>query len=335
MDVGREEEKQEAEKTMQQYLDDAIISVNARRAKTEIMNESTTKRSNQKEQYSYEQFKRINTETLKESTSMDEAITEATTMLNELMLADKGKREAGPLESVIALSSTCTRMRAIASDMHYPLLRLVMPVNEDGEIMSSFISFLLREERRFDRIMVICASFSVLHDLRNATKELCLPPDDMRISNPKVSLHFPTIMGNYDVTTSIESLLFKHIHDELSTYGSQMFTARTIQEMHSLGYKWENNAYNYYGNGFICGERNQREVKIIFIVYLNNIDKPNCYVRLVSMRRYSGHVAEVTNQVRWYENLSTWLGIALRLYHDAIGWEDAKWEFEDGSTGDY
>jgi hypothetical protein len=124
--------------------------------------------------------------------------------------------------------------------------------------------------------MVICASFSVLCDMRNATKELRLPPDDMRISDPKVSLHFPTIIGNYDVTTLIESLLFKHIHDELSTNGSQMFTARTIQEMHSLGYKqWENHVYNYYGNGFICGERNQREVKIIFIVHLNNIDKPN------------------------------------------------------------
>jgi len=70
--------------------------------------------------------------------------------------------------------------------------------------------------------------------------------------------------------------------------------------------------------GFICGKYDQREVTINFIVYLNNIDKPNCYVQLVSTYRYSGYVEE-TQQVSWYENQSTWLGIALRLYQDTIG----------------
>ena len=119
---------------------------------------------------------------------------------------EEEKQEAKRYINGIALSSTCTRMRAIESEMRYPLLRLVMPVNEDEETMSSFISYLLREERKFDRITVICsesASLDVLRNLRNMTKELRLPPDDMRISDPKVSLHFPTILGgNYDVTTT-------------------------------------------------------------------------------------------------------------------------------------
>lgn len=89
--------------------------------------------------------------------------------------------------------------------------------------------------------------------------------------------------------------------------------------MSSLGYICEHHSYTETGRldicirtGFICGKYDQREVKINFIVYLNNIDKPNCYVQLVSMYRYSGYVKE-TLQVSWYENQSTWLGIVLRL----------------------
>jgi len=75
-----------------------------------------------------------------------------------------------------------------------PCLRIILPADEES--MSSFKSYLLREERRFDRISVICsesASLDVLRDLRNATKELRLPPDNWGTRDPKVHLLFPTI----------------------------------------------------------------------------------------------------------------------------------------------
>jgi hypothetical protein len=249
-------------------------------------------------------------------------------------------------------------MRAIESEMRYPLKRVVMPVNGDAD---SFISCIFRKERRFDRIIVICSeseSLDVICNLRNVTKEFSLPPDDMRISDPKVSLHFPTIGGNYDVTTLIESMLFKHIHDELSTNGPEMLRLMnkmsnafdgeqmfyTNQEMRSIGYVlWEPQiniksgrlvARNEYGHGFICGEEGQREVKIQFIIHLSNSRIFQCDVQLVSERRYSGYVANLTREERWHENQSTWLGIALRLYRDAIGWEDAEWDTEDDASDD-
>ena len=267
----------------------------------------------------------------------------------------------------IALSSTCTRMRAIESVMRYPLKRVVMPVNEDAD---SFISCIFRKERRFDRIIVICsesASLDVICNLRNATKELRLPPDDMSAGEPQVSLHFPTIGGSYDVTTSIESMLFKHIHDELSTNGPEMLrlmnkmktglegeqegihrTNRqmcyTNQEMRSIGYVlWEPQiniksgrvvARNGSGHGFICGEEDQREVKIQFIAQLSKSRMFHCDVQLVSERRFSGYVANLTREESWHENQSTWLGIALRLYRDAVGWEDAEWDTEDDASDD-
>ena len=40
----------------------------------------------------------------------------------------------------------------------------------------------------------------------------------------------------------------------------------------------------------------------------------------------------MTEEVSWHENQSTWLGIALRLYRHAIGWEDAEWDFDDASS---
>jgi hypothetical protein len=262
----------------------------------------------------------------------------------------------------IALSSTCTRMRAIESVLRYPLKRLMMPLN-NGDA-DSFISCIFRKERRFDRIIVICsesASLDVICNLRNVTKELSLPPDDMRISDPKVSFHVPTIGGNYDVTTLIESMLFKHIHYELSTNGPEMLRLmnkmktglegeqegiqfNTIQEMRSIGYVlWEPQiniksgrlvARNEFGHGFICGEEDQREVKIQFIVHLSKSRMFHCDVQLVSERRYSGYVANLTREERWHENQSTWLGIALRLYRDAIGWEDAEWDTEDDASDD-
>jgi hypothetical protein len=284
---------------------------------------------------------------------------------------EEEKKVAGRYMSVIALSSSCTRMRAIESEMRYPLLRIVLPLNEDEDSMSSFMSYLLREERRFDRIIVICsesASLNVLRDLRNATKEIRLPPDDMSAGEPKIGLHFPTIGGNYDETTLIESMLLKHIHDELSTNGPQIVRlmielktaleneqtgdvmARTNKEMRSLGYMCEDQSHIEngrvvarnlcFGNGFVCseqnqrGEQNQREVTINFIVYLNNIYKPNCGVQLVTTRRYSEYASGMTqqvSQVSWHENQSTWLGIALRLYRHAIGWEDAECDTDDTS----
>ena len=42
----------------------------------------------------------------------------------------------------------------------------------------------------------------------------------------------------------------------------------------------------------------------------------------------------MTEEVSWHENQSTWLGIALRLYRNAIGWEDAEWDTDDASSGD-
>ena len=48
---------------------------------------------------------------------------------------EENRQQAERYLSGIALSSTCTRMRAIASDMRYPLLLLVMPVNEDEEMI--------------------------------------------------------------------------------------------------------------------------------------------------------------------------------------------------------
>jgi hypothetical protein len=93
----------------------------------------------------------------------------------------------------------------------------------------------------------------------------------------KRTLLFPTIGVHDDVTTLFESNLLKHIHDELSTNGSQMMRlmnglktlleseqegdvmARANKEMCSLGYKCEhqssveigrvaakNNEYNEY-----------------------------------------------------------------------------------------
>ena len=62
----------------------------------------------------------------------------------------KEKLSAERYLSVISLSSTCTRMRAIESEMRHPLVMVVMPFNEDDESMSSFKSYLLREERRLD-----------------------------------------------------------------------------------------------------------------------------------------------------------------------------------------
>jgi len=275
---------------------------------------------------------------------------------------EEEKQEAKRYINGIALSSSCTRMRAIESEMRYPLLRLVMPVNEDEETMSSFISHLLHEEPRFDRISVICsesASLDVLCDLRNATKDLRTAPDRHGSMDPKVNLFFPTI-GYFDETYSVESNLLKYVHDELSTNGPEMMRlmnglktsleseqegdvmARTNQEMSSLGYKCEDQSHIeigrvvarnkvFIGNGFVCGEQNQREVTINFIVYLNNIDKPNCDVQLISMRVYSGYVADMTRRVSWHENQSTWLGIALRLNRSAICWKDAEWDTDDAS----
>jgi hypothetical protein len=40
----------------------------------------------------------------------------------------------------------------------------------------------------------------------------------------------------------------------------------------------------------------------------------------------------MTRDVSWDENQSTWLGIALRLYCNATGWEDAEWDFDDASS---
>ena len=275
---------------------------------------------------------------------------------------EEEKQEAKRYINGIALSSSCTRMRAIESEMRYPLLHLVMPVNEDEETMSSFISYLLREESRFDRISAICsesASLDVLCDLRNATKDLRTAPDRHGSMDPKVNLLFPTI-GYFDETYSVESNLLKYVHDELSTNGPEMMRlmnglktsleseqegdvmARANQEMSSLGYKCEDQSHIkigrvvarnkvFIGNGFVCGEQNQREVTINFIVYLNNIDKPNCDVQLISMRVYSGYVADMTRRVSWHENQSTWLGIALRLNRSAICWKDAEWDTDDAS----
>jgi len=108
--------------------------------------------------------------------------------------------------------------------------------------------------------------------------------------------------------------------------------ARTNQEMSSLGYKCEDQSHIeigrvvarnivFIGNGFVCGEQNQREVTINFVVHLNNLDKTNCDVQLVSTGIYSGYVADVTPRVSWHENQSTWLGIALRLYRESSDWE--------------
>jgi hypothetical protein len=115
-------------------------------------------------------------------------------------------------------------MRAIESEMRYPLLRIVLPLNKDEDSMSPFMSYLLREERRFDRIIVICsesASLDVLRDLRNATKEIRLPPDDMSAGEPKIGPYFPTIKC-FDETYSVVSNLLKYVHDELSTNGPEM-----------------------------------------------------------------------------------------------------------------
>ena len=226
---------------------------------------------------------------------------------------EEEKKVAERYMSVIALSSSCTRMRAIESEMRYPLLRIVLPLNEDEDSMSSFVSYLLREELRFDRIIVICsesASLDVLRNLRNVTKELRLPPDRHGFREPQVNLLFPTI-GYFDETYSVESNLLKYVHDELSTNGPQIVRlmielktaleneqtgdvmARTNKEMRSLGYMCEDQSHIeigrvvarnivFIGNGFVCGEQNQREVTINFVVHLNNLDKPNCDVRLVS-----------------------------------------------------
>ena len=126
--------------------------------------------------------------------------------------------------SIIALSSTCTRMRAIESEMRHPLLRVVMPFNDDEESMSSFKSYLLREEHRFDRINVICSEFAsldVLCELCNATKDLRTAPDRVYGTiEPKVKIHFPTIQ--VDATSWVESNLLKYIHNKLTTNGPQM-----------------------------------------------------------------------------------------------------------------
>ena len=280
---------------------------------------------------------------------------------------EEEKQEAKRYINGIALSSSCTRMRAIESEMRYPLLHLVMPVNEDEETMSSFISHLLHEEPRFDRISVICsesASLDVLCDLRNATKHLRTAPSPDRHGSmdPKVNLLFPTI-GYFDETYSVESNLLKYVHDELSTNGPEMMRlmnglktsleseqegdvmARTNQEMSSLGYKCEDQSHIeigrvvarnkvFIGNGFVCGEQNQRAVTINFVVHLNNLDKTNCNVQLVSTGIYSGYVSGMTPRVSWHENQSTWLGIALRLYRESSDWEDAEWDTDDASSGD-
>ena len=126
--------------------------------------------------------------------------------------------------SVIALSSSCTRMRAIESEMRHPLLRVVMPFNDDEESMSSFKSYLLREEHRFDRINVICSEFAsldVLCELCNATKDLRTAPDRVYGTiEPKVKIHFPTIQ--VDATSWVESNLLKYIHNKLTTNGPHM-----------------------------------------------------------------------------------------------------------------
>jgi hypothetical protein len=182
----------------------------------------------------------------------------------------------------------------------------------------------------------------------------------MSAGEPKIGLHFPTI-GYCDETYSVESNLLKYVHDELSTNGPEMLRlmiemktaleneqtgdvmARMNKEMRSLGYMCEGQsqfepgtvvARNivFIGNGFVCGEQNQREVTINFVVHLNNLDKPNCDIQLVSTGIYSGYVSGVTQRVSWHENQSTWLGIALRLYRDAIGWEDAEWDTDDASS---
>jgi hypothetical protein len=278
---------------------------------------------------------------------------------------EEEKKVAERYMSVIALSSTCTRMRAIESEMRHPLLRIVLPLNEDEDSMSSFVSYLLREEHRFDRIIVICsesASLDVLRNLRNVTKELRLPPDRHGVREPKIGLHFPTI-GCFDETYSVESNLLKYVHDELSTNGPQIVRlmielktaleneqtgdvmARTNQVMSSLGYRCEHQSHiepgrvvarndGYSETGFICGEQNQREVTINYIIYLNNTEKLNCDIQLVSTRRYSGYVADMTGQISWHENQSTWLGIALRLNRHAICWEHAEWDTDDASSGD-
>ena len=277
----------------------------------------------------------------------------------------KEKLSAERYLSVISLSSTCTRMRAIESEMRHPLVRVVMPLNEDDESMSSFKSYLLREERRFDRINVICSEFAsldVLCDLRNATKDLHTAPDRVYGTiETKVKIHFPTI--RVDATSWVESNLLKYIHDELTTNGPQMVRlmnelktelesqqegdamAHADREMCSLGYKCDFDqstntgkvvAGGFFGDGFICGEQNQREITINFIVHPNNVEKPNCLIQLVSTRIYSNLVADMTRDISWDENQSTWLGIAVRLFESAISWEDAEWDTDDASSvGDY